>query len=182
MKVRGILIITWQTFELFLIVSCIGCVNTRAKTNRNQEATNTREKNRSIVDFVIQIVIHGCACYSQNKYNNEKIHYLANFYSIFFSKWISTHKCINKYGLCVCLFVWTHACSHACVYIGRERERPITTVMLEVTTSVTDKPTNAQAYCVDRLPRLSTNPPAIANNTEGQLSCIRHPTRIMNQL
>ncbi len=86
MKVRGILIITWQTFELFLIVSCIGCVNTRAKTNRNQEATNTREKNRSIVDFVIQIVIHGCACYSQNKSNNEKIHYLANFYSIFFSK------------------------------------------------------------------------------------------------
>ena len=46
--------------------------------------------------------------------------------------------------------------------------------MLEATTSVTYKPTKAQAYCVDRLPRLSTNPPAIANKTKGQLSYIKH--------
>lgn len=46
--------------------------------------------------------------------------------------------------------------------------------MLEVITSVTDKPTNAHAYCVERLPRLRTTPPAIANKTLGQLSCINN--------
>ena len=50
----------------------------------------------------------------------------------------------------------------------------MTTVMLEVITSVTDKPTKAQAYCVDRFPTLRTTPPAIANETQGQLSCIDH--------
>lgn len=48
----------------------------------------------------------------------------------------------------------------------------MTTVILEVITSVTDKPTNAQAYCVDRFPRLRAIPPPIANRIDGQLSCI----------
>jgi hypothetical protein len=38
-------------------------------------------------------------------------------------------------------------------------------------TSVTERPTNAQPYCVASVPRLSVTPPAMANNTEGQLFC-----------
>jgi hypothetical protein len=62
-------------------------------------------------------------------------------------------------------------------FIQHTTDKPITTVMLAVITSVTDKPTKAQAYCVDKFPRLRTTPPAIANITEGQLSCINHPSR-----
>ena len=110
-----------------------------------------------------------------------KITILPRFYFIL-SKCISTHKYIHKLGLCVYLYVHVHV--HLPVYVKRERERerPITTVKLEEITSVTDKPTKAQLYCVDRLPTLSTTPPAIANKTEGQLSCIKRPRRIMNHL
>lgn len=52
----------------------------------------------------------------------------------------------------------------------RRENKPITTVMLALTTSTTDKPTKAIAYCIDRFPTLRATPPAIANNTEGQLS------------
>ena len=45
--------------------------------------------------------------------------------------------------------------------------------MLAQITSVTERPTYAQAYCVERFPILSTRPPAIANSTEGQLSFIK---------
>jgi hypothetical protein len=44
--------------------------------------------------------------------------------------------------------------------------------MLELITSVTERPTYAQAYCVERFPILRTTPPAIANKTEGKLSFI----------
>lgn len=47
---------------------------------------------------------------------------------------------------------------------------PITTVMLDVITSVTERPTYAQAYCVAKFPRLRTTPPAMANRIQGQLS------------
>ena len=50
-----------------------------------------------------------------------------------------------------------------------EDHPPITTTMLELMTSVTERPTYAQAYWVERFPILSTTPPAIANSTEGQL-------------
>ena len=42
--------------------------------------------------------------------------------------------------------------------------------MLAVITSVTDKPTKAKVYCVERFPRLKNTPPAITNNTQGQFS------------
>lgn len=51
------------------------------------------------------------------------------------------------------------------------RYLPITTVILELITSVTERPTYAHAYCVDKFPRLRTIPPDIANKVEGQLSC-----------
>lgn len=35
--------------------------------------------------------------------------------------------------------------------------------MLDVITSVTESPTKAQAYCVDRFPKLKNIPPAIAS-------------------
>lgn len=47
--------------------------------------------------------------------------------------------------------------------------------MLDEMTSTTDKPTKAQAYCVERFPKLRTTPPAIANKTDDQLSCIKFP-------
>jgi len=43
--------------------------------------------------------------------------------------------------------------------------------MLAVITSVTDSPTKANAYWLDRFPRLRNRPPPIAKRTEGQLSC-----------
>lgn len=43
--------------------------------------------------------------------------------------------------------------------------------MLDVITSVTERPTKAQAYCVDKFPRLRNTPPAIAIRMQGQLSC-----------
>lgn len=51
---------------------------------------------------------------------------------------------------------------------------PITTVILEQITFVTDRPANAHAYCDTRFPRPRASPPAIANSTEGQLSWIWH--------
>lgn len=54
--------------------------------------------------------------------------------------------------------------------------------MLEEITSVTDKPTKAQAYCAARFPMLRTTPPAIANKTDGQLSCINYPRIFRNPL
>ncbi|KAJ0545239.1 hypothetical protein HanIR_Chr08g0347741 [Helianthus annuus] len=56
----------------------------------------------------------------------------------------------------------------------------MTTVILEVITSVTDKPTNAHAYCVDRFPRLKTTPPAIANRMLGQLFCNKKKCSLMH--
>jgi len=61
-----------------------------------------------------------------------------------------------------------------CCKLEPDREewfhQPITTTMLELITSVTERPTYAQAYWVDRFPMLRTTPPAMANSTEGQLS------------
>ena len=59
-------------------------------------------------------------------------------------------------------------------------EEPITTVMLQVTTSITDKPTKAQAYRVTRFRRLRAIPPAIAISIKGQLFCTNHPDKIQN--
>lgn len=57
------------------------------------------------------------------------------------------------------------------VVIGKkEKHEPMTTVMLALTTSTTDNPAKAIAYCIDRFPTLRATPPAIANNTEGQFS------------
>jgi len=48
----------------------------------------------------------------------------------------------------------------------------MTTFRLDAMTSVTERPTNAQPYCVASVPRLRVTPPAVANKTEGQLFCI----------
>jgi hypothetical protein len=39
-------------------------------------------------------------------------------------------------------------------------------------TSVTERPANAQPYCVASVPRLRVTPPAAANRMEGRWSCI----------
>lgn len=43
--------------KLGIIVSSIGLMDSRTKTNSNQKASNTRKKNLSFVDFVVQEVI-----------------------------------------------------------------------------------------------------------------------------
>jgi len=48
----------------------------------------------------------------------------------------------------------------------------MTTFRLDAMTSVTERPTNAQPYCVASVPRLRVTPPAVANKTDGQLFCI----------
>lgn len=141
--------IIWQAAELGSVISCIGWVNRWTKADSNQEATNTRKKNLGIINFVIQEVIQGCACSTKIKDNNKRIQY-DDMLKTYIDRILSEHN-TNK---------------------------PITTVMLHVITSVTDNPTKAQAYCVDRFPRLRTTPPAIANITEDQFSYINHHGRL----
>lgn len=49
---------------------------------------------------------------------------------------------------------------------------PKTTAKLDVMTSVSERPTKAQAYCVAKLPNPRKTPPAMAIKTQGQLYCI----------
>ena len=50
-------VVGWQTTKLGFIISCIRHMNSRTKTNYDQEVSNDREKDLGFIDFVIQEVV-----------------------------------------------------------------------------------------------------------------------------
>lgn len=99
-----------------------------AETNCNKKATNSREKNLSFIDFAIQKVIQDCSCNtSKNKKSSIKFNIRG------------TKQPINKLQWIFYLNTKQHN-------IYDEHKIPITTIMLDVTTPATDKPTKAQTY------------------------------------
>jgi hypothetical protein len=67
--------------------------------------------------------------------------------------------------------IWTKNLEQQIPWYTKQMNSPTTTATLADTTSVNEMPTNASEYCIEMLPRQSTNPPSIANATDGPLFC-----------